>query len=322
MNRMRGILWAGVATVVFAAGAYAQDARPYMGVLLDSNPLSALLAKHLRLDPGQGVLIRNIVVGSPADKAGLDVDDIIIKVQGQDVTSGDMLVEAIADETVGATITLEIIHLGQRKTVELTLEAPGEHRQLKYPSEPEVATTWLPGRVWRMGPGGQGWTQVPFQSIPQINPDMRGLLQGNYTYYGGVWPDFFTITVEGDPNDQDSRVVVRASDGEHVATVGTVEALPEKYRAGAAEALKGAIQAAQLRSRFGGGARMPAPPIPSELYPYFQNPNPSPGSPQPPQPPEDESRTLEHMQEQLERLQQRMDQMEQRYKDPSSQETP
>lgn len=320
-NTIQRILWVGAAIALLGTGAYAQGGRPYIGVVLDPNPLSDLLTKHLRLAPGQGVRIQNVVTGSPADEAGLEPDDIVVAVQGQDVSSSGMLAQAIADEQIGATIEMEIIHLGQRKTLELKLAAASPHSQLKYPSEAGMATTWQPGRVWQWGPGG--WTSVPFQSVPQVNPDVSKLFQGHYTYYGGTWPDLFTITVEGDPNDADSRVVVQARDGEHAATVGTIEALPEKYRAAAGEALKGAIQAQTGRQRPSAwGPPWSQPPAPDQFNQYFQNPNPWYGYTNPNQTQEGQRPTLEGLQEQLERLRQRMDQLEQRYDSSDGHEPP
>jgi S1-C subfamily serine protease len=56
----------------------AAETRPYMGVWLDTSPLPDLLIKHLGLSPSQGIRITNVHRDSPADRAGLERDDIII----------------------------------------------------------------------------------------------------------------------------------------------------------------------------------------------------------------------------------------------------
>jgi hypothetical protein len=154
---------------------------------------------------------------------------------------------------------------------------------------------------------------------------VRNLFQGYYTYHGGTWPDVFAITVEGDPNIADSRVVVRARDGEHAATVGTIDTLPEEYRAAAGEALKGAVQAAKLRLRLRGNLTMPTPPAVGQMGPYSSTyPVPIPGWPDFDQymapAPGSQNPALESIQEQLERLGQRMDRLEQRYRDQTGAE--
>ena len=115
------ILKAGIA----AGTEQVKGERAYvgMGIKLDPIPLPDLLRKHLDLSPDQGIRIINIYRDSPADKAGLERDDIIIGFQGKDLNSNSELVSAVRQAGVGAEVSLEVIHLGQRKTVELKLEA-------------------------------------------------------------------------------------------------------------------------------------------------------------------------------------------------------
>ncbi|UCE47364.1 MAG: PDZ domain-containing protein, partial [Phycisphaerales bacterium] len=83
-----------VSTALYAEPE-AEDKRPYIGVLLDEGPLPDLLLKHLRLSPGQGIRIGNVHRGGPADEAGLERDDIIIGLQGEDVTDLEEFIENV-----------------------------------------------------------------------------------------------------------------------------------------------------------------------------------------------------------------------------------
>ncbi|MCX6784603.1 MAG: trypsin-like peptidase domain-containing protein [Candidatus Komeilibacteria bacterium] len=63
-----------------------------------------------------------VVPGSPADKAGLVENDIILAINGQKIDSDHPLVNEINKYQVGQTITLKVWHKGETKEVELTLE--------------------------------------------------------------------------------------------------------------------------------------------------------------------------------------------------------
>lgn len=65
-----------------------------------------------------------VIPGSPADKAGLAENDIILEVEGQkiDETEGFTLSNSIAKYNVGDTLTLKIWHKGEVKDVKVKLE--------------------------------------------------------------------------------------------------------------------------------------------------------------------------------------------------------
>ena len=52
---------------------------------LDPEPLPELLVKHLRLEPETGLRVQNVLIGSPADKIGLEQDDLIVALNGKPV---------------------------------------------------------------------------------------------------------------------------------------------------------------------------------------------------------------------------------------------
>jgi hypothetical protein len=73
--------------------------RAYLGVSLTD--ISPELREHFGATKENGVLVESVEDGSPADKAGLQVGDVIISVEGKDVHwSGDSR-RAIRDILVG-----------------------------------------------------------------------------------------------------------------------------------------------------------------------------------------------------------------------------
>lgn len=62
-----------------------------------------------------------VVPGSPADKAGIVEQDIILKIDGQKITTDTDLGHIIAQHAVGDTVTLTISHKGEEKDISVTL---------------------------------------------------------------------------------------------------------------------------------------------------------------------------------------------------------
>ena len=299
----RMVLLSCLSLLVVGVACYAeeQSPRPLMGVMLDPAPLPELLVKHLGLEPGQGVRIENISIGGPADRAGLDRDDIIVSFQGERVTSFQQFIDAVRKAGAGAEVSLDVIHLGQRKTVQLKLE-PVEKGDLKYPAEPEATESWRPGKIFRIGPNGQGWMEMPLDKLRDFDMDVNRFFKELYTYNYKTDGQEYTITIEGDPADEATSITVQAGDEEYSTTVGKIDTLPEKYRQSAKEAIDNARKSSKdvhIRSR----VRLPQPPWPN-LNQRFFNAIPRP----------DMERWSEEKDRMLERLQQEMDQLRQRIK--------
>lgn len=102
--------------------------QPFMGVryvLIDKN-----LAKKNNLPVDYGALIARgetfqdlaIVPGSPADKAGLAENDIVLEINGTKIDENNTLAALIGKYNVGDEIKLKVLHKGQEKEVKVTLE--------------------------------------------------------------------------------------------------------------------------------------------------------------------------------------------------------
>lgn len=102
--------------------------QPYLGVRYVV--ITQALADQNKLPYNHGALIQPgstdgelaVVAGSPADKAGLVENDIILQVDGKDITTDHTLIGALSAHKVGDTVTLKVYHKGQTKDVKVTLE--------------------------------------------------------------------------------------------------------------------------------------------------------------------------------------------------------
>ncbi len=69
----------------------------------------------------QGAAVKSVVEDSPAQKAGLQVNDIITHVDDTAVTGSNHLVSIVGDTEIGATLTLTVYRQGTTLTLEVTV---------------------------------------------------------------------------------------------------------------------------------------------------------------------------------------------------------
>jgi serine protease Do len=101
---------------------------PYLGVRYAV--LNKQIQKENNLNFDYGALIvrgqKNtdlaIIPGSPADKAGLVENDIILEIDGKKIQKDNDLAKIIRSKNVGDTLTLKVWSKGDTKTVKVTLE--------------------------------------------------------------------------------------------------------------------------------------------------------------------------------------------------------
>ena len=70
-----------------------------------------------RNDGGLGAMIAEVSPGSPADLAGMQVDDVVIQADGSPVDGQPALVAAIRDKSPGDTIKIDVLRDGERITL-------------------------------------------------------------------------------------------------------------------------------------------------------------------------------------------------------------
>jgi Do/DeqQ family serine protease len=115
-----------------AAGGGRRVVRPYLGVGTD--PITTERARELGLATPQGLLVSTITSGSPAARAGLRQNDVILSVNGVPVNETSALTFQIASRSPGETVPIQIRRNGRAETLRVRLEAtpelPAEQRTL------------------------------------------------------------------------------------------------------------------------------------------------------------------------------------------------
>ena len=98
-------------------------ARPWMGISMSARPLTSNQAEYYGLDRPTGVFVQEVVEDGPADKAGLEKNDIILKLDDKEVDQSNEVQNIVALKTPGDVVTLTVLRRGEkRKLIKVKLE--------------------------------------------------------------------------------------------------------------------------------------------------------------------------------------------------------
>jgi serine protease Do len=93
--------------------------RGWLGVAIQD--LTPELADYYNIKGQQGVLIAQVFKDDPADKAGLEPNDVVTAIDGRPVSTGRELSQVIADTKVGKKTKISFVRDGQQRTVSVRL---------------------------------------------------------------------------------------------------------------------------------------------------------------------------------------------------------
>ncbi|MBN2621697.1 DegQ family serine endoprotease [candidate division WOR-3 bacterium] len=114
-----------VKNVVDALHDEGKVARGYLGVYLQE--ITVELQRALDLPSLDGVLISDVLEGTPADNAGLESGDVILEVDGKRVESMQSFRLQVSATTAGTTIKLNVLRDGKTKNINVKIgEYPDE----------------------------------------------------------------------------------------------------------------------------------------------------------------------------------------------------
>ena len=99
--------------------AHGKVTRGRMGVTIQN--VNQALAESFGLSKPTGALVSSVEKGSPAEKAGIEPGDVIVKFDGKEVADSAQLPARVAEMKPGATAKLEIIRKGSTKELNVTV---------------------------------------------------------------------------------------------------------------------------------------------------------------------------------------------------------
>lgn len=135
-----------VKSVVEQLIVHGKVVRGYLGIR--PQEVTENLRRALKLENKGGVLTSEVVPNTPAEKAGLQVGDVIVEVNGVPTQGVEKFRQEIAEMKPGTKVTLTIIRQGRRKKISATLGEFPEETQARAPTEKEEReSNWLGFKV-------------------------------------------------------------------------------------------------------------------------------------------------------------------------------
>jgi len=115
--------------------------RGRIGVVIQE--VTKELAESFGLPRPNGALVNSVEKGGPAEKAGIEASDVILKFDGKTVTSSSDLPRIVAQTRPGSKVTAQIWHKGAGRDVTITVGEMPEEKAAQRPARKETK----PGNV-------------------------------------------------------------------------------------------------------------------------------------------------------------------------------
>jgi len=104
-------------------------------------PVTKELAQSFKLDSTHGVVVVQVEPGSPAEKAGLQVGDVILAYNGKTIEEGNMLPRLVGGTKPGEQAKLEVWRKGERRTLAATIGEMPSAREKSAAAKPPAQGT-------------------------------------------------------------------------------------------------------------------------------------------------------------------------------------
>jgi len=112
--------------------------RGWLGVSIQDVPDE--LAEYFDIENRRGALVADVVVGDPADMAGIRPKDIIVAVNGQKVEDSRELLRLVAGLKVGETAVVGVLRDGKLKNFQVRVARRSDARMIAKKAPPESDT--------------------------------------------------------------------------------------------------------------------------------------------------------------------------------------
>ena len=103
--------------------------RGWLGVLIQD--ITRELAESFGMEKPQGALIAKVLPDSPAENAGLEIGDVVVRFDGQEVSFSSDLPPLVGNTAIGNAVSVEVIRRGKKQILQVTIA--------KLPDENEIS---------------------------------------------------------------------------------------------------------------------------------------------------------------------------------------
>lgn len=161
----------------------------YIGLSMQT--VNAQNARSNGLSVNQGTYVAEVVSGSPADEAGIEKGDIIVAMDGEEITSADGMVLAVRSHDIGDTVTVTVVRGNETKDLTVTLGSD-ETLQAQREQENSSTTNGLNGTTENgtglngTGTNGTGTTEDELERWIEERMQQRQNSTGAYTTGNGA----------------------------------------------------------------------------------------------------------------------------------------
>ncbi|MFM9963371.1 MAG: S1C family serine protease [Planctomycetaceae bacterium] len=125
-----------VSRVVDQLLEYGKVYRAYLGVKLDPE-FDITKARALKLDRARGARVLSIYANTPAARAKLQKDDVILSFDGIDILDENHLINVVSLSPVGKKVRLTVLRRGERMTVQVDLSDRAIAEDDSAPTQPQ-----------------------------------------------------------------------------------------------------------------------------------------------------------------------------------------
>jgi hypothetical protein len=168
----------------------------YLGVLF--GPVSEALYDQLpQLPRDQGVLVTQVLADSPAEKAGLHRNDILLRYDDQKICDCDDLVRLLQHDRPGRTVKLTWLRGGKEASADASLTLGLAIRTVQEVKSDAATGDDLPGVAKQGGPSTLSVAATPLE---------RGRLKVTLEFYPDGESRLRSVTCEGQPEEIVSQV--------------------------------------------------------------------------------------------------------------------
>ena len=178
----------------------------YIGLSMQT--VNAQNARSNGLSVNQGAYVAEVVANGPADQAGIQQGDIIVAMDGEEITSADGMVLAVRSHEIGDTVTVTVVRGTETKDLTVTLGSD-EALQAQREQENSSTTNGTTGNGTGLndngtglnGNGTNGTTQDELEQWIEERLQQRQNSTGSYTTGNGASystnADATTLSAEG-----------------------------------------------------------------------------------------------------------------------------
>ncbi len=102
----------------------------WLGVIIQS---TENVTESLGLEEGAGALVTSVTKGGPADKAGIQIGDVILAFDGKEISHTKKLPRIVAETPVGKKVDVQLMSKGKKKIIQIIVGEIDAYAENKNP---------------------------------------------------------------------------------------------------------------------------------------------------------------------------------------------